>query len=335
MRKLDPKAWNETTTVPMPRLRSLVLPALLLALAVVPACTCTGGAGTGTASSSASASAAPPAASSGSPDEEVRPVYPALTAPPEPLAVRICGLVHSTAELRADACCRRKRGKSGLEKECERAVSGALSLKRVTVAEDKVVACEKALELTFAACDWVRPFGEPSIPPECTSLFEGVLPASARCRSHLECASGLFCEGLSPTQAGSCSAPRLDGGCFGGTDSLATLARQKLGDKHAACDGICVARRCAEPVALGAACKASAECGKDAHCEGTCKKGPPNDCSACPYGTGCVEGSCRAHKKDGEACGTDNECRGQCVKAKGAKTGACAMQCEYVLPGTK
>lgn len=333
---------------PIARFSTLAL--LVLPLALVPACTC-GGAGSGpSAATSASASSSARVAASassnaaagapngpGGPDEQVRPVYPTLTGPADPVAVKICGLLFTESERRAAECCNRKPGKSGLERECERALSGALSGKFVSVSDEKIAACEAALKTTLAACDWVTPTATPPLPPACTSLLTGQVPLRAACRSHLECAAGTFCEGLSPTRVGVCSKPRLDGSCFGGADSLATLVRQKVGDDHPACDGVCINRRCVEAVALGGACKLSTDCGPGHHCEaGTCKDGPANDCSACPPGTSCVSGSCRAPKKEGESCATDAECRGSCVKPKaaakaagGASTGTCVAQCSF------
>jgi hypothetical protein len=328
----------------MPRRRAYrsLLPFLALSFGIVPACKCSqdspvGASATGSASASASVSSAPSAsASAGAEEDEVRPVYPVLTGPPDPLAVKVCGVVQSNLEARTHACCGRPASKSGLEKECERVVSGALADKSVTVSEEQLAACTKAIDETFVGCDWVRPFSTPSLPPACTELFTGQRPARARCRSHLECATGLFCDGLSPTRVGTCASPRKAGGCFGGTDALATLAHQRTEGPHAACEGVCVGRQCRPATAVGAACKQSVECGPDNHCEGgKCQAGKPTDCSACAYGTACLDGACKPPKKDGEACTKSEECRGSCVKPKGAKAGTCTMQCALTLPGLK
>jgi hypothetical protein len=331
--------------------RSVAIAVALLPLAVVPACTC-GGTGpgataSGVASASASASSASVTASASTgfgADEQVRPVYPTLTGPADPVAVKICGLMFTEGEEKAAVCCGRKPGKSGLERECERVLTGALAGKFVQVDDEKVTACKAALKSTLTDCDWVTPTGTPPLPPACSSLLTGKVPLRAACRSHLECVTGSFCEGLSPTRVGVCAKPRLDGSCFGGADSLATLARQRVGEEHPACDGVCIGQRCVEAVALGGACKLSTDCGKGHHCEGgTCKDGPANDCSACPTGTSCVAGSCRAPKKAGESCTSDAECRGVCVRpkpsgkpgpggTKPAAVGTCAMQCSFTWP---
>jgi hypothetical protein len=330
------------------RARSAALVLGLLPLALAPACTC-GGAGTepSAASASAPSSVAAPLASasaSGGADEQVRPVYPTLTGPADPVAVKICGLMYTEGERRAAECCGRKPGKSGLERECERALTGALAGKFVRVNDDEIAACAAALQSSLTGCDWVTPTGAPPLPAVCTRLLTGQVPLRATCRSHLECVTGSFCEGLSPTRVGTCSKPRLDGSCFGGADSLATLARQRTTDDHPACDGVCIGQRCTEAVALGGTCKLSTDCGKGHHCEGgTCKDGAANDCSACPAGTSCVGGSCRAPKKAGETCAVDAECRGACVKPraparpgqvgpKPAASGTCAMQCSFTWP---
>lgn len=318
-------------------LRSL-LPLVVLGFALVPACKCSQDAPTGyPAATSASASVAASASGSASPDEdEVRPVYPALKGPPAPAAVKLCELVQSTGERRKNECCQRPVVKSGFEKECERVVTGALTLGTVTVPEAQLAACAQALETTFADCDWVRPLGSPPLPPVCSTLIVGKVAERARCRSHLECQEGLFCDGLSPTRVGTCTQPRIGGGCFGGTDSLAVLARQHADVHHSPCSGACVGRLCVSPLAPGAACKTSAECGKESHCEnGTCKAGPATDCSSCAYGQACVGGACKAPKKGGEACTKDEECRGTCVKAPAAKEGTCAMRCDTAPPAAK
>jgi len=244
--------------------------------------------------------------------------------------------VQTAVEDRTRGCCGRTPGKSGLEKECERVLTGALTSKAVTIADERVAACTKSLEETFAGCDWVRPLSTPALPPACTSLLDGTLAERARCRSHLECSPGLHCDGLTPTRVGTCAKPRKSGSCFGGVDSLAVLTRQRAEDRHSACDGVCVGRRCGAAVALDAACKVSAECGPGNHCEASkCKAGAAADCEDCPFGTTCMEGACKTHRRAGERCSKNDECRGLCLKPKGAKEGVCGKQCDFALPGTK
>lgn len=321
------------------RLLRSSLPLLALAFGVVPACKCSPdapGATGAVASTSASAAVAAPSASASGDEEEVRPVYPPLKGPPAPLAVKLCEVVQSTGERRKNECCGRPIVKSGFEKECERVVSGALALGTVTVDDARIATCAKALEETFGDCDWVRPIGSPTLPPACSTLIAGKLAERARCRSHLECQEGLFCDGLSPTRVGTCTKGRTSGGCFGGTDSLAVLAHQRPELHHSPCTGVCVGRLCSAPLAVGAACKTSTECGKESHCEaGACKAGAPADCSSCAFGQVCVGGACKAPKKAGETCAKDEECRGTCVKAPGGTTGTCAMRCDSPPPVAK
>lgn len=319
----------------MARLRPFVLPLLVLAVSAFPACTCGGPTPTpGATSASVSASAAAAPSASGAPEDEVKPTYPALKGPPDPVAVRVCAAIHTRVFQRADACCSRAPRKAGLEGECEKIVTGALANGAVRTTPEKIAACEQAIDADFEGCDWVKPFVVVELPRACTSLLEGTLAARAVCRSHVECATGLFCEGVSPTQTGRCTAPKTEGACFNSTDALTSFARQRLVEDHKSCAGACVERRCSPVPAAGAACRSSLECGPAAHCEkNVCKPGAPTDCTACAYGTSCLDGACVKPKKDGEACTKDAECRGLCVKGKDAKgqankAGTCSKLCD-------
>jgi len=77
-----------------------------------------------------------------------------------------------------------------------------------------------------AGSEWVGPW-PPAPPVACRGIIQGLLPAKSRCRSSLECAGSLRCQGLGPTEAGVCGPPLVDGTICGGSgDPLATYARQ-------------------------------------------------------------------------------------------------------------
>ncbi len=277
-------------------------------------------------------------------DHDVKPVYPALAGPPSPLAVKLCGALHGRVEAQRAKCCGRPPA-AGVEPECVRTLSVALTDRTVVVEGAAIDRCAEALERSIAGCDWVVPL-LPEPPSECAALIAGQLSRGARCRSSLECKSGLGCTGVGPTQAGVCSEPAPAGAaCGASVDTLAAYTRQSAEVGHPACAGFCARGICKAFVAKGQACKGDAQCGPGTHCAGSlCVAGPPpkvgEPCqSSCAAGAFCAAGKCVALKATGEACSSPFECRAACNKPAGVEAGICGMKCSawppagYPYPG--
>ena len=76
-------------------------------------------------------------------------------------------------------------------------------------------------------------------------MLVGERDAGATCRSSLECATGLHCNGASPTEAGTCMAPGRDGArCGLAADALSAYLPSRAED-HPECEGQCLRNRCA------------------------------------------------------------------------------------------
>lgn len=262
-------------------------------------------------------------------DESVRPVYPPLEGEPPALARRLCAALHDLPEERRAACCQ-VRPALVMTSECLRMVGGAVASGAVRLAEEDVAACEAAQAAQHAGCEHVGPWPLPAA-PACQGILRGARAAGEPCRSSLECADGLRCRGVGPTEAGRCAPPGAIGEpCGGRVDPLATMARQlDVAEAHPECKDTCGRHRC-EPVrALGAACERSGQCGRDARCEdGACVAGasipPGGRCSGagCAAGTRCLAGTCTAPRPAGEPCAADLECMGGCVG------GRCGQRCD-------
>jgi hypothetical protein len=100
------------------------------------------------------------------------------------------------------------------------------------------------LQARYASCDFV---GEPALPPlaSCSGLLIGQRDAGATCRSSLECATGLRCNGASPTEAGVCATPGREGArCGLAADALSAYLPSRAED-HPECEGQCLRNRCA------------------------------------------------------------------------------------------
>jgi hypothetical protein len=283
-------------------MRNLVLP---LALATVVACSRTStisGTESGvTAAESVSAS------SEGAPT--VRPVYPLDASAPDPLATHLCTALHEVPAKRRAECCSATPGVL-VTSECVRMLSAALHFDAVSVDPVKVDACIQGIETTYAGCDWVGP-NTPQPPEACEgTLVVGKLGVGALCRSSLECAAGLRCQGVGPTQPGTCGAPKDDGAPCGGTvDPLAVYVRQNhFESTHPECKGWCNRRVCAAPVERGTPCSPQTRCAEGLACvDGKCGNPRP----ATPV----------VRRPAGATCKADAECLGGCVN------GTCGMKC--------
>ncbi|NUP08677.1 MAG: hypothetical protein HOW73_21725 [Polyangiaceae bacterium] len=296
------------------------------------------GAPSGSASSAPDASGAPSSSGGRGAErvppgsDEIRPVYPIDKLPPEPIAERYCDAVHTTFADRRAACCGEKAN-APARAECVRTLSAAVRSKAITVDDAQLSTCEQEVKTLLDGCGWVG-LAAPPLPPACHKVFSGKLAADAVCRSSLECEDGLRCYGLGATQPGRCAKPRpKDGICSVGTDTLAPLTRQdRFESRHPECAGYCMQRRCQDPIAKGAACKASIECGPGSACvEGRCSDAPlPQEGASCAGdecepGLRCSSGTCKKPGLEGDACKADGDCYGRC------ENGRCKQRCRLDL----
>lgn len=277
------------------------------------------------------ASALPLACKRGAPerpavDDSVQPVYP-LEIAPAPIALELCDALDELPAKRRAECCGAAPART-VTSECVRMLSGAISFHAVTLEPGAVDRCAADLATRYDGCDWVGP-ASMSLPASCEGLVHGVLASGTRCRSSLECADGLRCQGVGPTDAGVCARPAPEGApCDTAVDPLASYALQNpwLDHERPECAGACVRHRCQAPVAIGGACESDGQCGAGNRCSaGACAAGPlapvggPCTSAACADGARCVAGMCLTPKAEGAACSADAECRGACVAGKCGK----------------
>jgi hypothetical protein len=215
-------------------------------------------------------------------------------------------------------------------------LSAAIASGAVKLEASDVDACVQAMEQTHQGCDWVGPEAPPT-PAACLGIMRGTLAAGAPCRSSLECAEGLRCHGIGPTDPGVCGAPASPGQpCAFSVDPLATYTRQDTLDvAHPECQGHCNKRQCTAPVVIGGECVFEAQCGPGRHCAArTCAEGElagqggPCVTGGCQEGMRCLKGVCVALKPAGAACEQDSECRGGCVRSDGGKGSTCGPRCD-------
>jgi hypothetical protein len=259
-------------------------------------------------------------------DDSVQPVYP-LDISAAPIAQKLCDALDELPAKRRAECCGGMPGRT-VTSECVRMLSGALSFRAVTLEPKAVDRCAADLAARYDGCDWVGP-SSMSLPASCEGLVHGVLAAGTRCRSSLECADGLRCQGVGPTDAGVCAKPAPEGApCDTAVDALAGYALQNpwLDHERPECAGACVRHRCQAPIALGGSCESDEPCGAGNRCSNrSCTAGSfaqaGEACTgaSCAGGARCVAGTCRVPAPEGTACSADAECKGACVSGKCAK----------------
>jgi hypothetical protein len=272
-------------------------------------------------------------------DKEVKPVYPVEVGEPDPRAVRLCRALHrEVAEKKAKCCSTASTG--DFSAECTRMLTFALREKAVAIEDAKIDACAAAVAAETEGCDWVTPFMPPP-PLACRGIIDGALEQGKKCRSSLECKSGLHCRGLGPTEQGVCTAQLAESLPCGSTlDALAVQTRQEgFDDRHGECAGVCQSKRCKAFAKKGEACSTSKECGPGHHCadkkciEGaTIEVGQPCTDDVCGPDARCSGGKCIALKVAGESCTEPFECKAACVMEPGAKSGKCGMKCSAWPP---
>jgi hypothetical protein len=242
--------------------------------------------------------------------DDDEPLFP-LNGPEHPDAVKLCHVLQEVPARRTAECCKSPPPTEVLpHRECVRMLSAALHAGAVRVTAESVAACVEAAGRPNGDCAWAG--AEQVPPPACLIALEGTLKAGARCRSTLECAGTLFCNGVSPTTAGTCSAPLALGGQCGAVDPLAAYTRNHtLETTRPACaSGSCQRGRCVATPVLGAPCKYN---------------------GACATGHWCKAGACTDQPRGalGEACGAPGECLDalRCVGEKCALPNALGAPC--------
>ena len=273
------------------------------------------------------------------------------SAPPVPLAEKLCNALTALPEKKRAACCNTTPG-VGLTEPCTRELSAALRHDALEVDEKDVDACVAGFEEALAGCEWVGSF-VPSPPAACRGIFKGKRAAGQTCRSSLECAGDLRCKDYNRAAIGRCGVGGVsdEASCGGSVDALATYTRQTDVDKrHPECKERCIRRKCQKPLREGEGCLMTSECLEGMQCmeppgPGPAKKKgyvPTKQCvtyeppakigAPCPEGAcgaplQCVRGKCSARKGTGAACSDEFECRGGCLKDGGTK-GTCGPRCE-------
>ena len=278
--------------------------------------------------------ATPAASDDRASDDDVKPVYPQTTDPPDPVAQKYCDLIHETAETKRKECCPSVPVTPFRPTvECARTLSYALKSKALVLEKADLDGCEAAILAEARQCDWG---GE--LPAACKDILKGQVKPSGACRSALECEPGLFCAGLGVSTAGKCAPPRAEGGrCSKAVDSLGAFVHQDTEARHPRCTGYCERGQCVRLSAPGEKCTSSVQCGRDQRCrDQKCSDAPlPKAGEAClgnlcEKGLRCAAGKCTAEKRIGEECGQSDECRsGRCDTTAGPK-GRCAMSCEVL-----
>jgi hypothetical protein len=226
-----------------------------------------------------------------------------------PLAVRLCDALHALPGRRIAECCGTPPSRFVFD-ECVRVVSASLESGASALAERRVDACTRAAEASLAGCDWVTP-SEPLSPAACQSIFEGRVREGGVCRSSLECADDLHCQGLSATRTGVCTRPQAIGSACGShVDVMAAYVLDRGLDRaRPFCRDFCslVNHRCEPIPAEGASCLASVNCAPGHACIASrCSSSAPIATLATP----------------GQSCHTDFDCQqGGCIE------GMCGKKC--------
>ncbi len=292
-----------------------------------------------TGSTGATTDASPPPATSaiasvepGS--DEIKPVYPVDAGPPNPLAQQYCDAIAGEPERAKASCCGTSSAATMLiVGQCVRTLTAALATKAVTLAPADVQRCADAVKQATTGCDWVTPTAL-AMPPVCEGIIKGTAALHAECRSSLECAAGLRCQGLSSIDVGKCEGPKATRApCNLASDMLASFTRQDtLARTHPECAGYCVGRTCKDATPVGDECASDVQCGRGFCVAGKCSAAAPpslgSSCTGgCSYGLACVDGKCVAKRAEGAACDANGECRGACVRPDGGTSGTCSKTC--------
>ena len=266
-------------------------------------------------------------------------IYP-TDGPGHSLATRLCDALHTLPARRKAECCGGDPAPF-LATACARVLAATLHAQTVELDEASVERCASTMTGALAGCEWVTPGPAPA-PEACQGLLRGKLERGSVCRSSLECAGDMHCDGVSPTRTGMCAPPGGDGtGCGSHVDVLATyLFDRQLANAHPFCAEHCsmAAHQCGPRPKVGSACVANVSCAPSQICvSGRCSAAAPSargePCGAVPCAEGlrCMDKVCAPLAKSGEPCTADVACaRGGCVRG-GDGRGTCGAQCSASL----
>jgi hydrogenase/urease accessory protein HupE len=170
------------------------------------------------------------------------PARSSLTEPP-PLVTRLCGSLSELPRVRRAECSHTKPGIS-LGNQCARMLATSVSSGAVSLVESEIDRCLTEWNQRYEGCGFVE---RASLPPPvaCQHVLVGNLGAEATCRSSLECAVGLHCDGVGPMDSGRCRPPRTAGASCGlAVDPLLAYVRGAAGADRKECQGACINNRC-------------------------------------------------------------------------------------------
>lgn len=267
--------------------------------------------------------------------DDDEPLFP-LKGPEHPDALKLCRVLQELPAEHDARCCGKPPPTEVLtHRECIRMLSASLHSGALRLAPEKLAACLESAGRPALDCAWAGTQQPPPAP--CLAAVEGTLKAGATCRSTLECAGALICNGVSPVRAGTCTAPLPLGQSCGGTvDPLAAYTRnQALETTRPECAaGSCQRGRCLAPPAVDAPCRHRGACAPGHWCNNfKCTDQPQgalgDPCTgpdACQDALRCVAGRCRAPGALGSACTTDAECPLRCLMDDNGK-GSCQPFC--------
>lgn len=266
------------------------------------------------------------------------PLYP-LTVTPDPLAVRLCDLIYTVPNERKAACCGGQN--QGVPAgECVRLLSASVQNKSVVIDVAAVERCETAIKSQTKDCNWVTP-SQPRVPDACQAVLVGQVPEGGVCRSSLDCAGKLHCDGATPNKTGTCTSPRATGaGCGPYTDALISgVGQRDVERQKPPCAEFCAlsTHTCGPLPTEGTGCFVNNNCAPGQVCaSGKCtaaapaKEGESCEAKPCDAGLRCVAAKCVALGMAGASCTSDFDCaQGGCVKANGK--GTCGKKCATSL----
>jgi hydrogenase/urease accessory protein HupE len=159
-----------------------------------------------------------------------------------PLVARLCQSLSELPRVRRAECSHTKPGIS-LASQCSRMLGESVASGAVSLVETEVDRCLEEWTRRYEGCSFVERTSLPS-PASCEHVLAGNLSAEATCRSSLECASGLHCDGVGPLDSGRCRPPRAEGSSCGlSVDPLLAYVGA-AGVDRPECIGACVNNRC-------------------------------------------------------------------------------------------
>ena len=205
---------------------------------------------------------------------------------------------------------------SSMKPECVGLMSSALAEGRISIDQNTLAACSKAVAALLASATTFDAVMAIEQPPECVGVVVGKQVAGQPCRQPFECVNGASCVGYSDAAQGTCAVPTLGQACGTGSGTSTTF---HFGHHPECAKGsYCGSDKCEAVLPAGAKCFSDDACADGLFCvAGTCAASKGAAGGAC-YGTAqcqtglyCAAKICATRKKTGEACAA-GECEGRC-----------------------